>query len=194
MFTGTGTAPTFGGMVAGDGVTLGTGFATLNQGDFTIVNVGADFVEFTNKLASNETVTAQVEIYSSGPVQIGDTLCLTSTAFSFPNRGQFKILRVTDALVEFSNADVVPETGITGVGATELVVYSSSWNWMLMAMEGKAIVRLNGDTDSGVEVEPQSDGDIVNDPGLFLKRGKVFSVDIENPGLTAVTGVLVLAE
>lgn len=193
QWTTTGTAPVFGGMAVGDGITIDAPFATFNRGDFTIVSVGSDYVEFTNKLATNETVTGQVEIYSSGPVQVGDTLSLTNTAFSFPNRGQFKILRVTDSLVEFSNADVVPETGITGV-TDGLVIYSSSWLWMMAALDGRAIVRLNGDTGSGVEVEPQTDGDIVNNPGLFLKRGNVFQVDIENPNLEQISGVLVLAE
>lgn len=189
-----GTAPTFAGMVAGDGVTLGTAFSVLNQGDFTIVSVGATFIEFENETGVDEVITAQVEIYSSGPVQVGDTLDLTDVAFSFPNRGQFEILRVTDELVEFSNPDAVPESGVTGVTATGLVIYRDVFKWMLMAVDRRIIVRLNGDTGSGVEVEPPEDGDLVNSPGLFLKRGKVYQVDLENPGLEVASGLVLLAE
>lgn len=192
--TGTGTAPTFGGMSAGDGLTLGTGFSALNQGDYTIVKVGVDFVEFEHESGVAETIAAQAEIYSSGPVQVGDTLDLTDTAFAFPNRGQFIITRVTDALVEFSNPDAVPESGITGVVATGLVIYPDVFKWMLMAVEHRVVVKLNGDTGSGVEVEPPSEGDLVETPGLFLKRGKVYQVDIENPGLTTAEGLVFLAE
>lgn len=192
-WTGTGTAPTFTSMVVGDGVTIGTPFSPLNRGDFVIVGVGTDYVEFTNKYGVNETVVGQVEIYSSGPVQVGDMLDLSNTAFSYPNRGQFKITRVTDSYVEFSNAEAVPQTGVTGI-TDGVVVFSSSWLWMLAAMDGRCIIKLNGDTGSGVEIEPQIDGDIVNNPGLFLKRGKVFSISVLNPGLTPVSGVLVLAE
>jgi len=193
-WTTVGTAPVFAGMSAGDGITLGTGFNVLNQGDFTIVRVGADFVEFENEIATNETVTVQAEIYSSGPVQVGDTLDLTDVAFSFPNRGQFIITRVTDALVEFSNPDSIPESGITGVTATGLVIYPDIFKWMLMAVDRKVVVKLNGDTGTGNEVEPPTDGDIVNSPGLFLKRGKVFQVDMENTGLEVASGILFLAE
>lgn len=193
-YTTTGTAPVFGGMVTGDGVTVGTGFNALNQGDFTIVRVGADFIEYENEIATDETITAQLEIYSSGPVQVGDKLDLTDPAFSFSNQGIFDILRVTDSFVEFSNPDIVPESGITGVTATGLVIYPDAFKWMLMALDRRIIVKLNGDTGTGTEVEPPVDGDIVNNPGLFLKRGKVFQVDVENPGLEVASGILFLAE
>jgi len=192
-FTGTGTAPTFAGMSAGDGITIGSDFNALNQGDFTIVKVGSDFVEFTNEIASDETVVAQVEIYSSGPVQVGDTLDLTSTEFAFPNRGLFEIIRVTDELVEFSNPDAVPESGITSV-TSGLVIYPEAFQWLLMAVDRKLIVRLNQDTGSGVIVDPPVEGDIVESPGLFLKRGKVFELELENPGLELASGVALLAE
>jgi len=65
---------------------------------------------------------------------------------------------------------------------------------MLMAVDRKLTVRLNGDTGDGVIVDPPEDGDIVETPGLFLKRGKVFSVTIENKGIELATGVLALAE
>lgn len=190
-----GTAPTFAGMVAGDGITVSTTFNILNQGDFVIVNVGADFVEFVNEIATDEVVTAQVEIYSSGAVQVGDKLDLTSTVFAFPNRGIFEITRVTDALVEFSNTDAVPESGVTGVAGSDLIIYPEAFKWLLMAVDGKIIVRLNQGTDSTVVVEPTDDTkDIVKSPGLFLKHGKVFELEIENPGLELVSGVALLTE
>lgn len=191
-YTGTGTAPIFPGMMAGDGITLDAGFAIQNQGDFTIVRVSTDYVEFMNPNAVPETVLAQAQIYSSGPVQVGDILDISSSGFSYPNRGSFPVLRVTDSFIEFVNPRVVPET-VTGV-SSGLTVYLESYLWMLLAVDRKSIVRLNGDTGSGTEVQPMVDGDLVYSPGLFLKRGKVYRVDIMNPGLNVVRGFLHLAE
>jgi hypothetical protein len=193
-FTGTGTAPNFSSMQIGDGVTLGTGFNTFNQGDFTIVNlsVSGAFIEFVNPVGAAETVAAQVDVYSKGPVQVGDVLDISSGAFSFPNQGQFKITRVTDSFIEFSNPNVVPET-VTGI-TSGLVVYPVAAKWMLMAVDHKLKIAFNGESTFGTEVEPPVDGDINNNPGLLLKRGKIFQLDITNPGLSVASGFVFLSE
>lgn len=191
-WTAIGTPPVFGGMSAGDGLTLGTGFNSLNQGDFTIVKVGSNYVQYINGIAQAETVIAQASIYSSGPVQVGDILDIVSTQFAYPNRGEFIITRVTDSFVEFSNPNLVPET-VTTVQTTDINIYPEAHQWMLIATDGNVVVRLNNDTGNGVVIEPVSPGDIVASPGLFLKRGKVFRVDLVNPGLTEVFGTMFLA-
>lgn len=192
-FTGTGTAPTFGGMVAGDGITLGTGFNALNQGSFTIVKVGANYVQFVNALGQTETVAAQAQIYSSGPVQVGDILDLQSSQFVFPNRGQFEITEVTDSYVKFKNANAVPESGITGV-TSGLVIYTESYKWMLMAFDRKVQIQFNNDASTGCEVEPPVEEDLAQNPGLLLKRGKVFELTLTNPGQDVASGIVMLAE
>lgn len=193
-YTATGTAPTFGTMVPGDGITLGSAFSIQNQGSFTLLRVGANFVEFENPFALAETKVGQAEVYSSGPVQIGDILDLTSPAFSYPNRGQFKIINATDAYVEFSNSEAVPESAVTGVASGEITFYLEAHKWMLLAVDRRVVVRCNSDTGSGVEVEPPTEGDLVKYPGLMLKHGKLFSIEMTNPGLSLVNGFVFLAE
>lgn len=193
-FTGTGTAPNFGSMQPGDGVTLDAPFSSLNRGDFIVVKVGASYIQFVNPIAAGETVVGQVDVYSSGPVQKGDVLDLTSSAFAFPNRGQFSITRVTDTFVEFSNPNAVPETGISGVLAGELNVYRDAYQWLLIAVEHRAIVRLNASSNDAVEVSPPVDGDLTNNPGIMLKRGRVYQVQIFNPTNYQLKGFLFLAE
>jgi hypothetical protein len=192
--TGTGTAPTFSSMQAGDGVTIDAPFSSLNRGDFTVVKVGASYIQFVNPIAAGETVTGQVDVYSSGPVQKGDVLDLTSSAFAFPNRGQFAITRVTDSFVEFSNPNAVPESSISGVLPGELNIYRDAFQWMLVAVEHRAVVRLNGSTNDSVEVTPPVDGDLTNNPGIMLKRGRVYQVQISNPTNFQLKGFLFLAE
>jgi len=196
-YGGTGTSPTFGGMSAGDGLTIeqdNTAFNSANRGDWTISKVGANYVEVQNPLAVGETVVGQVQIYSSGPVQVGDILDVSSTAFSKVNRGQFTIERVTDSYVEFTNALAVSESSLTGVAASGVAIYSDLFKWCFVQAAQRVVVRLNGASDDSCEVEPVANGDIENSPGVFLKRGKVHTLVVYNPTDSEVEGFCFFAE
>lgn len=192
QWTGTGTAPDFTTIQVGDGVTVGAGFSTFNQGDFVIVNKGSNFVEYTNAIGVAETVTAQVDVYSNGPVQVGDIIDISNPAFSFPNQGQFQIVRVTDTFIQFTNSAVVPET-VTGV-SIGLSVYPTADKWMLLAVDNRVVCQFNGDSGTGCEIEPPVTGDIEKNPGLLLKRGKIFQLTLSNPGLKVANGFVFLSE
>jgi hypothetical protein len=187
-----GVMPTFASVVLGDQLTIAAGFLSVNQGDFTVVGKGADYVEFVNENGAAENVTNQIRIYGNGPVQAGDLVDVSDINFSYLNQGVFSITRVTDQFVEVVNPNAIPQS-VTGV-SSGFAVYPFSYKWMLLAVDHKTIVGLNGDNNNYTEVEPDKEGDIVKHPGLFLKRGKVFQIRIKNPGLTQVRGFLVLAE
>lgn len=193
-FTGTGAAPNFGTIQAGDFATLDAPFSVLNKGDFKIVKVGVDYIQYMNPIGAGETQVGYVNIYSQGPVQKGDTLDLQSTAFAYPNRGQFVLTRVTSDFVEFSNANGVPESGITGVSAGTLNVYSNAYKWMYANVDQKVVIKLNGSSSMTNEVEPPVDGDLLASPGIMLKRGRVYQVEVENISSTNVNGFVLLAE
>lgn len=177
---------------AGDGVTLGDAFGTYNRGDFVVLSKGSDYIDVRNLLAADETVTGKVQIYSSGPVQKNDILDITSTAFAFPNRGSFPVSRVTDDFIEVLNPNVITET-VTGV-ISGFSVYPYAYKWLFVAVDRKVSVGLNGDSGNSVEVEPHVEGDYSRNPGVLLKRGKVFEVLVTNPGLSVASGILMLAE
>jgi hypothetical protein len=189
-WTTVGTAPNFLSMVAGDGVTMESPFSAASLGDFIVVKVGSNYIQFLNPFAVVETVTGKLLIYSSGPVQVGDTLDLSSAQFSFPNHGQFQITRVTDAFIEFYNQSPVPEV-VTGV-TSGFSIYSDAYQWMLMACDQRLIVRLNNDSGSGVEVTPDLAGNLDTHPGLYLKRGKVFKAEVYNPNEVVAEGFIFL--
>jgi hypothetical protein len=192
-WTSTGTAPNFGGIMAGDGVTLETGFSQFNQGDFTILKVGSNFIQFKNNLGVEETDTAFADIYSSGPVQKGDILDISSNAFSFNNQGQFTILRVTDEFVEFCNPNFIPEV-ITGVGTNGVVIYPEAQKWILIATDQSITANFNGDDGVGCVIEPPIPGDIASNPGLLLKHGKIFELMITNSGIRLAQGFVFLSQ
>jgi hypothetical protein len=191
--TGNGTAPSLPGSVwPGDGVTLDSPFGTYNQGDFTIVSVSSNHFEFLNPVGQEETVAGKIRFYTSGPVQKGDILDISSETFSYLNRVTAPISRVNDQFIEVPAQNVVPETVTQLLGGVN--IYPNAYKWLLIAVDHKAIVGLNGEVPTSVEVEPYAEGDLTKQPGLFMKRGKVFEVRIKNPGLTPVQGFVILAE
>jgi hypothetical protein len=192
-FTGTGTAPTFSGMLPGDGIYFGSPFNIYNRGIFQLVKVGVNYVQFQNALAQAETLVGQVNVFSSGPVQVGDTVSIVDPAFSFPNRGQFPVTAVTDQWIEYSNAAAIPEV-VTGVVSGGIVAYLESYRWMLVAVDGKIFMSTNGDVLGQMEVSTDIPGDIINNPGLLLKRGNVFQVNATNPSHSVVHGFVMLVE
>jgi hypothetical protein len=192
-YTGTGTEPAIlGSVFPGDGITFDDPFSTYNQGDFTVVSVNSSYVELLNPLGQQETVTGKVRFYSSGPVQKGDILDVSSESFSYLNRVTSPISRVNDQFIEVPALNVVSETVTQLLGG--ISIYPNAYKWLLIAVDHKAIVGLNGETPTSIEVEPYIEGDLSKQPGLFMKRGKVFEVRIKNPGLTPVQGFVILAE
>ena len=189
-----GTAPNFTGTNVGDYISIVSGFSPFNQGQFTILSKGPTYVEFVNTYAQDELaqVNNPLSIYSSGPVQIGDVLDLTSTSFAFPNQGSFPITAVTDTYIEVLNPNAFPQT-ITGL-SDGLAIYPYAYKWMAIACDRRVLIGLNGQSPSAIEVEPPVEGDLIKTPGIFIKRGKVFQVSVMNVGLQQAQGFLILAE
>lgn len=188
-----GTMPTFAGMSVGDQITIAAGFNPLNQGTFIILSKGADYVEFVNPYAEAEVaVMGTLYIYSPGPVQKGDTLDITASEFAFPNQGSFSIVAVTDQYIDVLNPNVFPQS-VTNVN-DGFTIYQSAFKWMALMVDRKIFVGLNGDAPGKVEVEPAVEGDLAKNPGMFVKRGKVFEVQLKNSGQQVASGFLILAE
>lgn len=186
-----GQAPDLSATMIGDRISIEIGFNPLNQGEFIILSKGSDYVEFVNPLAVDESASGTLSIYSSGPVQKGDLLDITSPQFAFPNQGTFAITKVTDKYIEVLNTNVFPQS--VGGFSDGFTVYSMSYKWMALVVDRRALVGLNG-ADANIEVEPPVEGDLVKAPGMFLKRGKVYQVDISNPSQGKLEGFLILAE
>lgn len=178
------------GISAGDEIYLGpnSGLSPINSGIFTVVaaNGPAKWVEVLAQDMVNESLVAVVdesEIYafSSGPVRVGDYLRVSSTSFNFGNRGEYQITRVTSRFLEVQNSNVVPE-GATPITA-DIVVYDQLYKLTYLESDQPVNVYVNGAT-SPIAVEPvqAGQGGLV---GVFLWRGPVYSLVIENVGFNA---------
>jgi hypothetical protein len=191
-YTAVGTAPDFTTITTGDKIDIGAGFNSLNQGEFVILSKGTDYIEFINPYAQAETATGTYSIFSSGPVQKGDTIDISSSEFAFPNQGTFAISKVTDQYIEVANQNVFPQTVTNITGGVS--IYPFAFKWMALVVNRKAVLGLNGDAPSTLEVEPPVEDDMVKNPGIFIKRGKVIEIQIKNPGQMKLEGFLILAE
>lgn len=189
-----GSLTNFGNVQVGDQVNT-SGFSASNQGIFTILSKGSNYIEFINQYAQAQSgvTSSPLSIFSSGPVQVGDVLDLSASQFAFPNQGTFPVIAVTDTYIDVVNPNVYPQT-VTGV-STGVNVYPYAYKWMAIACDNKLTIGLNGNTPvpGYLEVEPPVAGDIVKNPGIFIKRGKVFQVDITNLGVSLAQGFLILA-
>jgi hypothetical protein len=188
-----GTQPDWSIVQPGDGITLESGFQAPNQDDFVVLSATASYIDFRYPFGLDESnVDSAISIYSSGPVQVGDILDITSSAFSYVNRGAFAVTRVTDSVIEAVHPDCYPENVSSIMDG--IAIYPYAYKWMAMAVDRKALVGLNASEPSSIEVEPLMEGNIQDAPGLFIKRGKVFEVRVKNPGLHRLEGFLILAE
>jgi hypothetical protein len=177
-----------------DTVELGSGFSTYNRGQFAVLKATSNSIQFINDLGTTETddIIGNVTVFSK-KIHAGDIIDLTSPEFAFPNRGSFPISKVGADYIEIANFDAFPET-VTNVFSGGIVVYPFAYKWMMIAVDRKITVGINGSSVNHLEVEPPVEDDIAKNPGLFIKRGKVFSVTVSNPGIKHVNGFLILAE
>lgn len=171
------------GVQAGDEIFLGegSGLSLLNLGIFTVVAAAQYSIDVLSDSMVNETAAVisalDMYVYSPGPVRIGDFLRVTNTGFNFGNRGDFQITRVTSRFIEVQNMNLVPEGPIT----QDVTVYDQLYKLTYIEADQKVNVYVNNAT-SPITLEPVQDGE----PGLvavYLVRGPVFSVQIENVGL-----------
>lgn len=171
------------GIVANDEIYLGvgSGLSAFNLGIFPVVAASGNTVDVISEDMVNETGILiadplDVYAYSPGPVRVGDFLNVSSTVFNFGNRGEYLVTRVTSRFVEVQNSNVVPEGPLTA----DVVVYDQLYRLTYIETDQKVNVHING-SPNPIVVEPVQDGE----PGLvgvYLVRGAVFSVTIENIG------------
>jgi hypothetical protein len=175
-------------IVAGDELFIGpnSGLSPLNQGVYTVVafNSGGNWIEVLGRDMVNETAivtTDPTDIYafSAGPVRVGDFVKVSSSSFNFGNRGEFQITQVTSRFFEVQNSNVVPEGPVTA----DIMVYDQLYKLMYIETDQPINLYLNGSA-SPISIEPVQEGQ-TGLVGVFLMRGPVFSVSIENLGFAS---------
>jgi hypothetical protein len=199
-----GTAMNTSAVVIGDQLKIGanSGFSLSNQGRFTIIAKTSNSITVQNSNAAAETAlilsTADFLVYSSGvssnSVQIGDKLAISS-GFSQASFGTYQVTEVTPDWVEFlagASSGLPLESNIL-VGTSGLSFYLTGKQFLMIAAQQKCSIRCNGDTSDNIVIEPREINN-PESPGIMLKHGIVYSLEIKNLSLENLNLVVVTAE
>ncbi len=168
-------------------------FSDINQGFWTVLAKGAVGSGANRKLtmkrpggdifqATDEnvivTANSQFQAFSSGAVQIGDSLRISS-GFSSVTLQTYQISKVTSSWVEFFSSEPLPlESGIVPT-ASGISIYSDARDFIRLEVDQNAVVRLNGDPNDFNTISPMvtSDSERV---GYFEKWGAIWSLVLVN--------------
>lgn len=167
----------------------GAGPSISNQGKFVIISKTATSFSVQNTAASAQTFTVlDTELflcYSNGASgnnpQIGDKIILSS-GFSSSSFGTYEIYDVTSEWIDIKSAlssGMAEETGVIP-GSSGMIIYSNAKNFVLIAAQGKCVARFNGDTGNSNIIEPATTNGDPERPGVFLKQGTAYSLEIVN--------------
>jgi hypothetical protein len=184
-----------GGVVVGDQVTIASNFNQLNQGTFQIIGVTANSFTVEIPTGTNEGpillgsgFATQVAIFSSGGVQVGDTLVI-SGGFSLASQASYQVTAVFAESVQFSSTNVLPQEG--PVMTEAIAIYSSAKTLVYIEADGPLNVILNGVDIGQIEpfvipnaAQPSLPPEIV--PGIFMLKSTIYSLSVQNNGLNVV--------
>lgn len=174
-------------------------FNPLNEGYWSVLSKSGTSITLTRFAGEvfagyTETVTPATndvfQAFSTAGVQVGDTVQI-SAGFSTSAQHSYEVVAVNPNWFEFeSTAPLGPETAVVP-GVSGLSFYTSAKKFIAIECDQEAVIRLNGDTSDFNRVEPVVPGDR-NFPGLFIKFGPVWQIDVVNKS-SAVARVVVLS-
>lgn len=199
---------TFSGVTVGDtlwlpGPTTGdafTPFNVLNQGLWTVIGVGSSTSITVTRLAGEpfegtsetQTLTSNGQFVAFAPsgIQVSNQVNI-SAGFSPVDFGTYTISNITPSFFEItSSLPLALETGITP-GATGLVFYASAKRLLRVETDQQAVLQLNGDAGTGIQLMPLVAGD-ENNTSHFEMWGTVWSLTIINKSPGNILNALVI--
>lgn len=199
-----GTPPDFSTVQIGDTLYIAptSPFNVLNEGYFTIVSKTTTSISIQNASAGVETNIAlgvnfatDFQIYSNGPVVIGDTLII-SAGFSIVTQGSYIVTAVTPTFIEFISTNPLPnETGIIPT-ASGLIFYFSAKFVLYIEVNQMCSLRLNADTGDHVLIEPAllDVNGVEGIKGIFSKIGTSYKGVLVNKSINSCDVFVFLAE
>lgn len=206
--------PTFAGCTVGDTIfiphtTTGDSASplnVLNVGFWTVLALGPNGAGANRKLTCrrpageafegvSETVTltddAEFQAFSSGPVQAGDFVVISS-GFSAVSQKTFQVTDVTSTWIEFASGEPLPlEEGITPTAAG-LRIYSEAQSFVRVMVDQEAVIRKNGATGDYDTLSPNAVGEI---DGMAWSEswGPTWDLVVVNKSPTTPMRVIVLS-
>lgn len=170
-------------VVVGDFVQIGSLFNILNQGVFQIISKTTTSFTVRNDVGAAEGpitlasgFAAQVNIFGSAGVQIGDTLNI-SAGFSPASFGNYPITQVYANSLEFFYAGVLPTEGpIT----TQVAIYESALSFIYLEADQPCSLIINGVAAGNVRPLVSDSSTL---PGIFVRTDTIYSLSVQNTSL-----------
>jgi len=199
-----GTAPNFGTVQIGDTLYIASTspFNILNRGYFKIIGKTATSISVQNISAAAETNIAlgvnyatDFQIYSAGPVLVGDTLILSS-GFSPVTLGSYVITAVTPTFIEFTSTNPLPnEIGILPT-ASGLVIYNNAKFILYIEVNQNCALQLNSETANNVLIQPAVPdvNGTAGVQGIFTKIGMSYKGILLNTAINSCDAFVFMAE
>jgi hypothetical protein len=152
------------------------------SGDFEAVTEGPIAISSTTHLRA----------YSSTGVQSGDKIDIHG-GFSPSNQKTFTALDVTSSYIEFvSTVALASESNVT-VGASSISCFTNSKNFLYLESDQESAVHVNGDTTDAQRVVPWLGGCVAG-PGIYMRVGPTWSLEIKKLSAVPLTAVIISAE
>lgn len=181
----------------------GSGASSANQGRFSIISVGSNFVSVQNLNASAQVFTiANVDnflIFSNGggtsnQAQIKDTL-LINGGFSPAIYGTYEIVEVTPTWIEVAVGlpNGFPLEINIAPGPSNFIIYKSFKKFALVAAQQKVYVMFDAHSSDDVVVEP-IEANNPERPGLLMKTGAYYKLVIKNASIYPAMVVVATSE
>ena len=183
-----GTLVDFGVSVVGDELRLGAAFNIANQGTYQVIAFSATSVTIKKVDSVAEVVVLganfaeDLRVYSAAGIQVGDKVII-SGGFSLATHDTYEITDVSPDFIEFVSTEAIPEEDDI-LPNTGLTIFSDAKSLIYIESDKKALVKVNGDT--GQLIEPKVSGSCTV-PGLYLKLGTAFQIEVENTSLEPAT-------
>ena len=178
-------------------------FNPMNEGYWTVLGVSGDYTTLTlgrtpgtvfEAASDNVTLTnaTQFQVFSSGCVQIGDTLDLIS-GFSAQALRSFEIIRVTASSIDIRSSLPLANEVVTS-DSTYLNIYSSAKTFVALETNQEIAVKMNGNTDESCRVEPILADGVCGKVGIYQKFGTVYWMSLKNRTTAICTVTLISME
>lgn len=144
----------------------------------------------------SETVTltsnSQMRAFNQSGVQIGDSV-IVSSGFSVAAQQTFTVSSVTDSFIEFTSTLPLPNETAIVPGASGLSFYTENKRILYIEADQECVIQLNNSTDESVQVNPIEAGN-ASRPGMFMKTGSVFSLNVINKSGSTLNLLVITAK
>jgi hypothetical protein len=101
------------------------------------------------------TASTQVVIFSNSPVEVGDSISISS-GFSPVTLGYYTVSALSWNWIEFVSTNPLPLESAIVTGLTGLTIFSNAKRWVRIEADSNVVLRFNNSTENTLELIPRT--------------------------------------